>query len=136
MSQENVEMIRAAMNAWNRGDWDDALTDAAPDFVLDNSMNAGEWRGIHRGPEEVKRAWGVLTEAWQSVRIEVSEFIEADGGVVVTRQKAHFVGRDGIDLPGPTRSGWVWTIRDGKLAHLTTYNDLDEALQAVGLSES
>src|SRR5215213_9373812 len=121
MSQKDVEMIRAAMNAWNRGDWDGALRDAAQDFVLDNSMNAGEWRGVHRGPDEVKRTWGMLTEPWQSVRIEVIEFIEAKESVVVTRQKARFVGRDGIELPGPTRSGWLWTTRDGKLASLATY---------------
>src|SRR3954463_2421970 len=103
MSEENVEMIRAAMEAWNRRDWDEALKDAAPDFVLDNSMNAGEWRGVHRGSDEVKRTWGMFTEAWQSVRIEVLEFIEAKESVVVTRQKAHFVGREGIEVPGPTR---------------------------------
>jgi ketosteroid isomerase-like protein len=135
MSPENVEMIRAAMEAWNRGDWDEALKDTAPDFVLDNSMNSGDWRGIHRGADEVKRAWGLLTEAWQSVRIEVSEFTEADEGVVLTRQRAHFVGRDGIELPGPTRSGWLWAIRDGKIVHLTTYNDLDDALEAARLRE-
>ena len=135
MSNENVEMIRAAMEAWNRGDWDEALRDTAPDFILDNSMNSGDWRGIHRGPDEAKRAWERLTEAWESVRIEVSEFIEGDGGAVVTRQKAHFVGRDGIELPGPRRSGWLWSTRDGKIVHLTTYNDLDEALKAAGLSE-
>jgi ketosteroid isomerase-like protein len=135
MSQENVEIVRAAMDAWSRGDWDETLKHAAPDFVLDNSMNSGDWRGIHRGADEVKRAWGLFTEAWQSVRIEVSEVIEADEGVVVTRQKAHFVGRDGIELPGPTRSGWLWAIRDGKIVYVATYNDLDEALEAAGLSE-
>ncbi len=128
-------MIRAAIDAWNRGDWDESLKDAAPDFVLDNSMNMGEWRGVHEGPEQVKQAWATFTEPWQSVRLEVSEFIEADGGVVVTRQKAHFVGRGGIELPGPVRSGWLWRIRGGEIAYVATYNDLDEALEAAGLSE-
>ena len=50
MSQENVEMIRAAMEAWNRGDWDEALKDAAPGFELDNSSSAGEWRGVAQRP--------------------------------------------------------------------------------------
>ena len=77
--------------------------------------------------------WAVLLEPWESMHIEVSEFIEADESVVVTRQKARFVGRDGIEVPGPVRSGWVWTIRDGKLARLAVYNDLDEALEAAGL---
>ena len=44
MSQENVEMIRASLEAWNRCDWDEALKDAAPDFVLD------ERGGMERGP--------------------------------------------------------------------------------------
>jgi len=135
MPQEDVEMIRAAMEAWNRADWDEALKDAAPGFEVDNSSSAGEWRGVHKGRDQAKRMWEAFLEPWESVRIEVSEFIEANEGVVVTRQKAHFVGRDGIELPGPTRSGWVWTIRDGKLAYLVIYNDLDEAFEAAGLSE-
>ena len=43
MSQENVETIRALMAAWNRGDWDEALRHAAPDFEIDNSLTVGEW---------------------------------------------------------------------------------------------
>ena len=135
MSKENVEIVRAAMDAWNRGDWDETLKHGAPDIVLDNSMNAGEWRGVHQGPEQVKRAFQMLTEAWHSVHIEISEFIEADEGVLVTRQKARFVGRDGIELPGPTRSGWLWKLRAGKIVFVATYNDLDEALEAAGLQE-
>ena len=106
MAQENVEMIRAAMEAWNRGDWDETLKDAASDFEVDNSTSAGEWRGVHRGPDQAKRMWEAFLEPWESVRIEVSDFIEADEGVVVTRQKARFVGRDRIELPGrPARGG-------------------------------
>jgi ketosteroid isomerase-like protein len=135
MSQDNVEMIRAAMEAWNRGAWDEALKDAAPGFELDNSTSVGEWRGVHSGPGQAKRMWEAFVEPWESARIDVTEFIEVSDGVVLTRQKAHFVGRDGIELPGPTRSGWLWTIRDGKLTHLTIYNDLDEALEAAGLAE-
>lgn len=124
-------MIRAALDAWNRGGWDEALKDTAPDFVLDNSMNIGEWRGVHGGRDQVKRAWAMLTEPWEEVRLEVTEFIEAGEGVIVTRQRGHFIGRDGIELPGPTRSGWLWKIRDGRIAHVATYNDLDEALEAA-----
>jgi ketosteroid isomerase-like protein len=61
MSPKNIEMIRAALDAWNRGEWDEALKNAAPDFVLDTSMNLGEWRGVHRGADQVIRAWRQFT---------------------------------------------------------------------------
>jgi ketosteroid isomerase-like protein len=135
MSEENVEVVRAAIDAWNRDDWDEALKDASRDFVLDNSTALGEWRGVHRGVDEIRQMWQVFTEPWESVRMEIKEFIEANENVVVTRQSAHFVGREGIELPGPVRSGWVWTFRDGTLVHLAVYNDLDDALEAAGLKE-
>lgn len=135
MREENVEAIRAAMEAWNRGDWEEALKDAAPDFVVDNSMNLGEWRGVHRGTDQVQRMWQKFTEPWESVHIEIDEFIDAGEGVVLTRQTARFVGRDGIELPGPARSGWLWTFRDGAAVRLVAYNNFDEALEAAGSSE-
>jgi ketosteroid isomerase-like protein len=132
MSQENVENIRAAMDAWNRGDWDEALKDAAPDVELDNSSNAGEWRGVHRGPDQVKRMWEKFVEPWESVRFEVDEFIDA-GEHVVTRQTATFMGRDGIQVEAHT--GWCWTFHDGALTRLVASNELEDALEAAGLRE-
>jgi ketosteroid isomerase-like protein len=42
MSQENVEIVRRGLDAWNRRDWDEALKDAAPDVEVDNSSITGE----------------------------------------------------------------------------------------------
>jgi ketosteroid isomerase-like protein len=135
MSKENVEKVRAAVDAWNRGDWDETLKDAAPDFVLDNSTALGEWRGVHHGADQVRRMWEEFTEPWESVQIEVSEVIEAREDFVLTRMTSRFLGRDAIELPGPVRSGWIWTFRKGALVHLAVYNDLDDALETAGLSE-
>ena|SRR5687767_9085691 len=135
MSQENVDKIRATLEAFSRGDWDAALKDTAPDAVVDNSTAIGEWRGIHRGHDAIRRMWERLTEPWEKIEMEVAEVIEARDDLVVTSNRARFVGRDGIELPGPTRSGWVWRFRDGQIVHLAFYNSLDEALEAAGLSE-
>jgi ketosteroid isomerase-like protein len=132
MSQENVEIVRAALAAWNRRDWDEALKDAAPDVEVDSSSNTGDWRGVHRGPDEVKRLWEKFMEPWESVRIEIDEIIDA-GEHVVTRQTGRFVGRDGIQVE--THTGWCWTFRDGTLTRVVASNELDEALEAAGLSE-
>jgi hypothetical protein len=49
MSEENVEMVRAGLDAYARGDWDIALRDAAPDFEFDMSRAIGPQRGGELG---------------------------------------------------------------------------------------
>ena len=132
MSQENVENVRAFLAAWNRRDWDEALQDAAPDIEVDNSSNTGEWRGVHRGTDEVKRLWEGFTEPWESVRAEIDEIIEADNHVVI-RGTAHFVGRDGIEVTA--RQAVCLTFRDGQLTRVLFSDELTDALEAAGLSE-
>lgn len=135
MAEEHVEKIRTWLKAWSRGDWDAALKGTAPDFVVDNSTAIGEWRGVHQGADEIKRMWRLLTEPWERVEIELADVIEARDDRVVTSTQGRFYGRDGIELPGPTRSGWIWEFRDGLLVRLTVFNDLRDALEATGLSE-
>ena len=45
MSQENVEIVRGAIDAMNRGDWDAALKAAAPNFEFDLSRAVGPLHG-------------------------------------------------------------------------------------------
>jgi hypothetical protein len=41
MSQENVEVVKAALEAANRDDWDGVFKDMAPGFELDFSRAIG-----------------------------------------------------------------------------------------------
>ena len=54
MSQENVEIVKAAIAAYNREDWDAMFKDAAPGFELDMSRAVGPWRGIY-GLDQARR---------------------------------------------------------------------------------
>jgi ketosteroid isomerase-like protein len=132
MSQENVEIVRAALDAWNRGDWDEWRTYLSPDFEFDSSSALGEWRGVTRGPDQVLRAIQQFREPWNSVRIEIDELIDA-GEHVVARTTGHFVGRDGIEVQAG--GAWCWTFRDGVIIRGLFSNEFDEALKAAGLSE-
>jgi ketosteroid isomerase-like protein len=131
MSQQNVEIVRATIDAWNRGDWDATLKDATPSFEFDFSRAMGPGRGVYR-LDQLGEYFRQFTEAWESLRLEADEIIEA-GEQVVTPNTLYARGRDGIELQA--HSAWVWTIRDGKVAHLCFYQGRQEALEAVGLSE-
>jgi ketosteroid isomerase-like protein len=129
MSQGNVEIVRAAIDAYNRGDMEAALSVAAPDCELDWSRSIGPQRGMYRIDQiaEVNLA-GTL----ESVRTEPQELIAA-GEYVVTPMIGYARGRDGIETTA--RFTYLWTLRDGAVVRVTLYQGLQEALEAAGLEE-
>src|SRR5439155_1363656 len=76
MSQENVEIVKAWIDAYNREDEDAFFKDLAPGFVLDFSRAIGPWRGVF-GLDQWRRVWGEFRETWESDWLEPHEFIEA-----------------------------------------------------------
>jgi ketosteroid isomerase-like protein len=131
MSQENVEMVRATIDGFSKGDWDAILRDVSPNAECDLSRAVGPQRGVY-GRKQMRRVLSYLGEGFESVRVEAHEFIEA-GEHVVVPLTAHMVGRDGIELQAQTT--WTWTIRDGAVTRVCLYQNRAEALEAAGLSE-
>ena len=91
MSQENVEIVKAAIEAWNREDWDTALQNAAPGFEVDMSRAVGPVSGV-LDLAQLRLVLVDFAEHFESVRIEPHEFIEA-GDLVVVPWTLHVRGR-------------------------------------------
>ena len=133
MSEETIEVVRAAIDAFNRGDWDAALKAAAPDCEFDFSRATGPRRGVH----DLDQMRGFLDsfggfEAFDSVRVEAAEFIDV-GERVVVPVTLHARGREGIEVKA--RPTGVWTIRDGAIVGVRLYQEREEALGDLGLEE-
>jgi ketosteroid isomerase-like protein len=126
-----VEIVRAWFDAYNREDWDAMLKDAAPGFEVDLSRAVGPWRGVF-GLDQIRRAWGEFFETWESGWLEPHEFIEA-GDLVVVPGTMHVKGRDGIEVV--SRGALVWTIRNGTIERMVMYQEKEDALEDLGLSE-
>jgi ketosteroid isomerase-like protein len=131
MSQENVEIVKAWYDAYNREDWDAFYKDVAPGFEVDLSRAVGPWRGVF-GLDQVRRLVGEFSETWESVRLEPHEFIEA-GDLVVVPATQHLKGRGGIEVVA--RAALVWTIRNGAIERVSMYQEKEDALEDLGLSE-
>ena len=133
MSQENVEIVRAAFEAGNRGDWDAAVKDVAPGTEFDLSRANGPYRGVLRLDQ-----WRQLIEdfsrTFESVRHEAREFIDAGEHILVSLT-AYTRGRDGVEATA--HGSYVWTIRDGAVVRVCFYQEdqRHEALEAAGLRE-
>jgi ketosteroid isomerase-like protein len=131
MSQENVEILRACIDAYNRDDWDAVFKDVAPGAEVDWSRSVGPYGGVYR-LDQFRRFVAEFRKTWESSRLEPHEFIEA-GDLVVVPATQHLKGRDGIEVA--VRGTVVWTIRNGAIERATLYQERQDALEAVGLSE-
>ena len=69
---------------------------------------------------------------WEDVRLEIHDFTEA-GSEVVVRNTAHMRGREGIEVSA--RTALVFTVETGQVTRLRLFDEHDEALEAVGLTE-
>jgi ketosteroid isomerase-like protein len=130
MSQ-NVEIVRMAWSALDRGDVEAAFKHAAPDIEFDQTRALGMDRGVYT-LEEFKRLTQSFIDTWESVRWDADELIDA-GDRVVLAFTNRLTGRDGIELQA--RGNLVWTFRAGRIVRTCLYQDRAEALKAAGLSE-
>jgi ketosteroid isomerase-like protein len=131
MSQENVEVVRRAFEAYVRGDLETSLAAFDPEVeTYDHDLpDAGEYRGV----EGLLRWQAHWDREWESWRWEPKEYIDA-GERVVAVLHVHARGRQsGVDVERV--DGAVYTMREGKCVRLDYYGSKEQALEAVGLSD-
>jgi ketosteroid isomerase-like protein len=132
MSQENVELVRAAAEAFNRGDLEAWLADADPDIewhVLPDAPDPGP----HQGRQVVLERARMWQATLANFRLEVEEYIDAGAYVIMP---GRLRGRPaGTDVEVVLDEVYVSKIRDGKIVELREYRTRAEALEAVGLRE-
>ena len=143
MSQENVELLRASIEAFRAGtsesDREGMLTKIAelwdPDIELDASdAPVLDINGVYRGTAAVQQYWREWLAAWETNRFEY-QLVDAGDDRVVQLFDLRMRGRStGIEMPFG-KVAWVYTFRDGLIVHQKFYMSQSEALKAVGLSE-
>ena len=131
MSQENVEVVRALFEAWNRGDIEGYLANLSSD-VEGVPVGAALEGKVYRGHDEVRTWWQTQSEVWERLLLCAEEFKQVGTALVVS---GHWeaVGRGGVDMSVPAT--WVFGFRDGKIAYWQAYTSRAAALDAVGLRE-
>ena len=133
MSEENVELVRRAVDAYNRRDLDGILESWAQDAMLDWSNARSFDAGVYRGHGEIRAFTQRFLEAFDEVRLEIDDLHEVEDGLLIMENVTYLRGRDGIEVQA--RSAWLITIRDGEQTSLTLYQTKQEALEAAGLRE-
>lgn len=132
MTQENVDIVRHALGAFNEGDADTFADLTTPDFEWTTGLGAIEGEVFH-GRAGVETYFGRLGSAWDEFRFRADEFRDL-GDVVLALGRLEGRGRGG-GVPVDSPVGAVWDLRDAKIWRLRAYLDHAKAAETAGLSQ-
>jgi ketosteroid isomerase-like protein len=130
VSQENVEIMGAVIDAFNRRDGE-----AFGEFLADDAeiipVRAALEGTVYRGPDAATQYCAAVEASWVNLRWEVEE-VRVGEGWVLALGRIQGRGRDSgavIDA----RGAWLARFSGPLVTHFRTYPERGEALKAVGL---
>jgi SnoaL-like domain len=131
MSQENVELYRRGIEAFNRRDLDGFLALAHPNVVGVSRILAIEG-GPYRGHDGVRAWWKGLLDVFPDFFIEIL-WVRDGGQVTVAGLSNRALGEGSAAL-----EDFVWQTaewRDARVVRWEMHRSERDALQAAGLPE-
>jgi ketosteroid isomerase-like protein len=128
MSHDNVEIVREALDAYSRGDYDRVEGFHDPHIVVVTLED-----GVVYGNDAVLANYKRWNEAWEAAETTLEEVI-GRGDRVFVAVRFHGRGRaSGVEVE--TLFYEVYMLRDGKVLRIDEYEERADALEAAGLSE-
>ena len=134
MSQKNVEIVRRAYEAFNKGDAAGMVASFAPDFEFVSSGAIPGVDGVYRGPEEYKRlVVERFGDEFHEFGADIHEFVDAGDRVLVSQTFRGRGKQSGVETRWHVLQ--LWTVRNGSIVHGQGFTSKGDALDAAGLSE-
>ena len=133
MSEENVEIVRRAYEAFAEAGVEAVMPMFAPDVVM---YPFPEWpeQNAYCGHDGLRALLAEWTENFDDFEFAVSEFREADDTVIVLAETVGRVKNTQVPIRQPV--GTVYSdFRDGQIGTGRSFLTWGEALEASGLSE-
>jgi ketosteroid isomerase-like protein len=131
MSQENVEVVRRGLEAFNRGDIEAWLALTHPEVeVLDDPRVPGGQ--TLRGHAEIKRYFESLGRYWESIHFAPERIVDRGDEVLVLARMTTRTRRGGPEIERPLDQ--MVRFREGRAIRVQVFSSRDEALEAAGLS--
>jgi ketosteroid isomerase-like protein len=126
--QDDVERLRRIYQAFNEGGVEAVLERLAPDFQVRDRETAPD-RETRYGKEGIKQLFDSYMEAFDALRLEPDEFIDAGDQIVVSLYQQVRGKESGVQVIG--RIAHVWTLREGAALSLRIFADKERALETL-----
>ncbi len=126
---DSLELVRQIHASWERGDYSDSSWAAEDIEYQTPSLPPTRVRGR----AAMSKAWGEWLSGWRDFRVRAQEFrVHGDKVLVVMRFEGE--GR-ASGLPVREQLTNVFTIRDGRVRRLATYEDPARAFAELHAKE-
>jgi ketosteroid isomerase-like protein len=129
--------VRRIYEAVARGEVDTVLGFYDSDVEWDVSRSpyrALVGRDTYRGHDGLRRFFRDYRDPWAAIEDECEELIDAGERVISVVNTRARGKASGADVEATYQAG-IWTLREGKVAHVAWFSTRAEALEAAGLSE-
>jgi ketosteroid isomerase-like protein len=131
MSQENVEVVKRAIDAFNRRDLDSF--DEICDADIELSVPMVDTPDSFRGREGIELFYGRFPQTWEEYGMLTDEVRSVGERVLVLGRASGRERESGVPVEMPL--AWVFELRGGRVSRARAYLDHAEALEAAGLTE-
>jgi ketosteroid isomerase-like protein len=129
VSERNLELARKAFEAFADRDLTTLLGMMADDVeFLPVTANIATGGLPYRGPDGIRQYFDDVDRLWAELRVFPEEFRAMSEAVVVALGRIHARG-GGMIIDRPT--GWVWVMRDDKIASGRVCTSHEETLEAA-----
>jgi ketosteroid isomerase-like protein len=129
MAQGDLAMVRQALEGFGGQSAEELIPWTTEDVELRSAVIGTAEGNMYRGHDGVREWARERDESFDEIRF-ISDEIREVGDLVVVLGHIHARGEaSGLTLDAP--SGWVVSVRDGKIATLHGYLDHGAALEAA-----
>jgi limonene-1,2-epoxide hydrolase len=130
---QNVEKLRAFIEAFNRHDFDDAVRYLHPEVEIYPAIGGQlDVSRCYRGRDESRQLLETISEGVKN-NVEIEDVVEAGEGQVLLVERWLGSGRQGMSTRAEIVT--IYTFRDGLVVRLEGFRDRAEALAAAGLQD-
>jgi ketosteroid isomerase-like protein len=136
MSQENVDLVRALTEAWQRREQEETFAFVHPEVEWDATRVAEvvpDVADLYLGHDGVRVYWRRWLSAWSDLQFDIEDVLDAGDEVVLLVKNQKQWGRhSGIPIELPPY-GAVFTVNGGTITRVRWFPSQADALAAAGL---
>jgi ketosteroid isomerase-like protein len=133
MSQENVELVRKSIEAWNQRDRETLMSYTTSDVEWEAGGPAAVEQPIYAGRDELARGTEALWETWEEFRLQETEVRDLGDSVLWMGRMKLKGGASHVELD--QEFAIRFSVRGGEIARGKAFLSWQEALDDDGLRE-